>query len=43
MTRWAEFRQLPALLSRRANPPLLVDGRRIIEPASVPRYEGIGA
>jgi len=43
VTRWAEFRQLPALLSRRSDPPLLVDGRRIIEPASVPRYEGIGA
>jgi len=43
VTRWAEFRQLPALLKGRANAPLLVDGRRIVEPASVPRYEGIGA
>ena len=23
-------------------PPLLLDGRRVIEPSSVPRYEGIG-
>ena len=43
VTRWDEFRQLPALLRGQAHPPLLVDGRRIVEPASVPRYEGIGA
>jgi UDPglucose 6-dehydrogenase len=43
VTRWAEFRGLPTLLAGMPRPPLLVDGRRIIEPASVPRYEGIGA
>jgi UDPglucose 6-dehydrogenase len=43
VTRWAEFRQLPALLKDMAQPPLLVDGRRIVEPGSVARYEGIGA
>ena len=43
VTRWAEFRELPALLVSMSSPPLLVDGRRIVEPASVPRYEGIGA
>jgi len=44
VTRWAEFKTaLPVLLSAISKPPLLVDGRRIIEPASVPRYEGIGA
>jgi UDPglucose 6-dehydrogenase len=43
VTRWAEFRQLPELLKTMAKPPLLVDGRRIIGPAAVPRYEGIGA
>jgi len=43
VTRWAEFRRLPQLLATLPKPPLLVDGRRIIEPGSVPRYEGIGA
>jgi len=43
VTRWAEFRQIPELLKVMARQPLLVDGRRIIEPAAVPRYEGIGA
>mgnify|MGYP002778717445 CR=1 FL=1 len=42
VTRWDEFAQLPALLAARADPPLLVDGRRMIDPASVPRYDGIG-
>jgi UDPglucose 6-dehydrogenase len=43
VTRWSEFRQLPAILAELASPPLLVDGRRIIEPSAVKRYEGIGA
>lgn len=43
VTRWAEFRKLPALLAGMKSPPVLVDGRRVIEPSSVPRYEGIGA
>lgn len=43
ITRWDEFRQLPKLLQECAKQPLLVDGRRIIEPGSVPLYEGIGA
>ncbi len=43
VTRWAEFRELPALLARRDPAPLLVDGRRIVDPGSVPRYAGIGA
>ena len=43
ITRWTEFRQLPALLEGLAQPPLLVDGRRIVEPATVARFEGIGA
>lgn len=42
VTRWQEFLRLPQLLRGRPNPPLLVDGRRLIDPASVPRYEGIG-
>jgi UDPglucose 6-dehydrogenase len=43
VTRWSEFQRLPALLQGLPKPPLLVDGRRVIEPGSVPRYEGIGA
>jgi UDPglucose 6-dehydrogenase/GDP-mannose 6-dehydrogenase len=42
VTRWPEFAQLPDLLRRMSRPPLLVDGRRMIEPGSVPRYRGIG-
>jgi UDPglucose 6-dehydrogenase/GDP-mannose 6-dehydrogenase len=43
VTRWNEFRELPGLLSGMTRPPLLVDGRRIVDPNAVPRYEGIGA
>jgi len=42
VTRWSEFQRLPALLGDMVKPPLLLDGRRVIEPSSVPRYEGIG-
>lgn len=42
VTRWDEFRRLPELLQNRTNPPLLVDGRRFLDPATLPRYEGIG-
>jgi UDPglucose 6-dehydrogenase len=42
LTRWEEFRSLPALLSRQPNPPLLVDGRRMLANDSAPLYEGIG-
>jgi UDPglucose 6-dehydrogenase/GDP-mannose 6-dehydrogenase len=41
-TRWDEFAALPALLGQRETPPLVVDGRRVLDKASVPRYEGIG-
>jgi len=30
------------LLKGRSNAPVVIDGRRVIEPASVPRYEGVG-
>jgi UDPglucose 6-dehydrogenase/GDP-mannose 6-dehydrogenase len=43
VTRWTEFNRLPELLAKRSHPPLLIDGRRMIDPHSVPRYEGIGA
>jgi UDPglucose 6-dehydrogenase len=42
ITRWSEFDELPVKLSVLDNPPLLVDGRRMLDKASVPRYEGIG-
>jgi UDPglucose 6-dehydrogenase/GDP-mannose 6-dehydrogenase len=42
ITRWHEFERVPALLATRAAPPLVVDGRRVIDAASVARYEGIG-
>lgn len=42
ITRWSEFDELPAKLSMLNNPPLLVDGRRMLDKTSVPRYEGIG-
>ena len=41
VTRWAEFSRLPELLNR-PDPPLLIDGRRVIEPRAVQRYDGIG-
>ena len=42
VTAWGEFLDLPKKLRTMANPPLLVDGRRLIEPADVEQYEGIG-
>lgn len=42
MTRWAEFKQVPALIVGRTPPPLVVDGRRMLDKHSVQRYEGIG-
>jgi UDPglucose 6-dehydrogenase/GDP-mannose 6-dehydrogenase len=42
MTRWQHFELLPALLATMDSPPLVVDGRRMLDKHSVPRYEGIG-
>jgi len=42
VTSWEQFLRLPALLGGMAAPPLLVDGRRLIDPALVKRYDGIG-
>lgn len=42
MTRWQHFQQIPELLAGLENPPLVIDGRRMLEKTSVPRYEGIG-
>jgi UDPglucose 6-dehydrogenase/GDP-mannose 6-dehydrogenase len=42
VTRWDEFQRLPALLSGRTDAPLLIDGRRVLEPGSLLHYEGVG-
>jgi UDPglucose 6-dehydrogenase/GDP-mannose 6-dehydrogenase len=42
ITRWAEFSSLPELLAKRADAPLLIDGRRMIDPRTVSKYDGIG-
>jgi UDPglucose 6-dehydrogenase/GDP-mannose 6-dehydrogenase len=41
-TRWKEFQELPRLLERNGRRPLVVDGRRVLDPATIARYEGIG-
>ena len=42
LTAWEEFGRLPELLQDRAEPPLVVDGRRFLDRDRVARYEGIG-
>jgi UDPglucose 6-dehydrogenase len=42
ITRWEEFQRIPELLKARADAPVLIDGRRVLAPTSVPRYEGVG-
>jgi UDPglucose 6-dehydrogenase/GDP-mannose 6-dehydrogenase len=42
VTRWDEFRRVPALLAGLDRPPVLIDGRRLLDKHSVARYEGIG-
>jgi UDPglucose 6-dehydrogenase len=42
MTRWSEFQGLHQLLADRPSPPLVVDGRRMLDRSKYPRYEGIG-
>jgi UDPglucose 6-dehydrogenase/GDP-mannose 6-dehydrogenase len=42
VTSWQEFRQLADLVRGLPSPPLVVDGRRLLDKVSVPRYEGIG-
>jgi UDPglucose 6-dehydrogenase len=42
VTRWEQFRKLPLLLSAAAKPPLLIDGRRMLERSAYERYEGVG-
>jgi len=42
ITRWDEFQRVPALLKDRTDAPLLIDGRRVLAPNAVARYEGVG-
>jgi UDPglucose 6-dehydrogenase/GDP-mannose 6-dehydrogenase len=42
ITRWDHYRQVPELVAQLDPPPLVVDGRRMLDPASVPDYAGIG-
>ncbi|NJD62430.1 MAG: UDP-glucose/GDP-mannose dehydrogenase family protein [Deltaproteobacteria bacterium] len=42
VTRWDEFRSLPELFSSMERQPVFVDGRRLIDPDAVEKYEGIG-
>lgn len=42
MTRWEEFKALPALLANIDSQPLVVDGRRMLDRHSIARYIGIG-
>jgi UDPglucose 6-dehydrogenase/GDP-mannose 6-dehydrogenase len=42
VTRWSEFLEVPTLLERSGEKPVLVDGRRLLARDSVERYEGIG-
>lgn len=42
VTRWDEFKKVPELLCGRSPQPLLVDGRRLLDKATIARYEGIG-
>ena len=42
LTKWEEFDNVPSLLSKKAEQPVFVDGRRMLDKHSVARYEGIG-
>ncbi len=42
VTRWSEFLRVPELLAKSGASPVVVDGRRLLAPDSVARYEGIG-
>jgi UDPglucose 6-dehydrogenase/GDP-mannose 6-dehydrogenase len=42
VTRWPEFARLPELISKLPTPPLVVDGRRMIDKSEVSTYEGVG-
>jgi UDPglucose 6-dehydrogenase/GDP-mannose 6-dehydrogenase len=42
VTRWKEFNELAQVLAASGRSPLVVDGRRVLDPAAFTAYEGIG-
>jgi UDPglucose 6-dehydrogenase/GDP-mannose 6-dehydrogenase len=42
VTRWPEFVAVPELIAAREHPPLVVDGRRVLDRGRIARYDGIG-
>ena len=42
LTRWDEFSRIPGLLDHLENPPLVIDGRRMLNKYQIKRYDGIG-
>jgi UDPglucose 6-dehydrogenase len=42
VTRWDQYRRLPELVGQLDPPPLVVDGRRMLDKSTVPFYAGIG-
>lgn len=42
VTRWAEYLKVPDLIAHREDAPLVVDGRRMLDPQAVVNYRGIG-
>jgi len=42
VTRWKEFNELAQVLKDAGRAPLVVDGRRVLDPAAFAAYEGIG-
>lgn len=42
VTSWEEYRRVPEIVAALPTPPTVIDGRRMIDRDSVPRYSGIG-
>lgn len=42
VTRWDEFKNVPELLRKQKQPPLFIDGRRMLDKQDFAKYEGIG-
>jgi UDPglucose 6-dehydrogenase/GDP-mannose 6-dehydrogenase len=42
VTRWKEFEALPGVVAKMERPPLVFDGRRMLDRAAFARYDGIG-
>jgi UDPglucose 6-dehydrogenase/GDP-mannose 6-dehydrogenase len=42
VTRWTEFGRLAQLLDGMIDPPVVIDGRRMLDPRAFANYDGIG-